>query len=103
MKETPAPFRVVAITSFGPFCARSPSSVSASERTSCPSQRPSAQPKASTFASRSPRSLTSDTHVSDWTSLRSTMTVISSKRRLAVGCSDSQICPSCSSPSPVRT
>ncbi len=70
---------------------------------SLPSQRATAQPNAATFASRSPRSLTCSTQVSDWILLWSTMTVISPKPSLAACPSDSQNWPSCSSPSPVTT
>ena len=52
-------------------------------------------------ASRSPRSLTCSTHVSDWILLWSTIAVISPKPSFAAWPSDSQNCPSCSSPSPV--
>ena len=41
--------------------------------------------------------------MSDWSLLWSTITVISPSPRLAVGWSDSQNWPSCSSPSPVST
>ena len=61
------------------------------------------QPNARNFASRSPRSLTASTDVSDCSLLWSTITVISRRPRFAAGCSDSQNCPSCSSPSPVIT
>ena len=83
MNETPAPLSVSAISSFGRLAgvAASASSASASAPTSLPSQRPTAQPNARTLASRSPRSLTSATHVSDWILLWSTIAVISSKPR----------------------
>ena len=67
MNETPPPFLVCAITSFGRCSCSSPSSVDASERRSCPSQLATAHPNARTFASRSPMSLTLSTQVSDWT------------------------------------
>ena len=105
MKPTPAPLSVSATRSFGRSGALSRSRVSAAEKASrsWPSQRATAQPNAATFCSRSPRSLTCETHVSDWSLLWSTITVISPSPRFAVGWSDSQNWPSWSSPSPVST
>ncbi len=68
-----------------------------------PVARSTCQPKAPNFASRSPKSLTSATQVSDWILLWSTMTLISPSPSAAADGSDSQNWPSWSSPSPVRT
>ena len=104
MNETPAPLSVSATSSFGRSrSAASWSSALASARMSFPSQRATAQPNASRLRSRSPRSLTSETKVSDWSLLWSTIAVISPKPPFAVGPSDSQNWPSWSSPSPVST
>jgi hypothetical protein len=70
---------------------------------SLPSHLPTSQPNARSFASRSPWSETSATHVSDWILLWSTIAVISPKPSFAACVSDSQNCPSWSSPSPVST
>ena len=103
MNETPPPLRVCAITTFGPSASSRPFSVSASAREIVAVALGDRPAEGRSFASRSPRSLTSETHVSDCTSFRSTIIVISCSFRFAVGCSDSQNWPSCSSPSPVRT
>ena len=90
MNETPPPLRVFAITARGHSSPSRAASVSANARRSCPSQLATDHPNARNFSSRSPRSLTCETHVSDCTWLRSTITVISPSLRFAVGWSDSQ-------------
>ena len=78
MNETPAPLRVSRDHDPRPLLALGAARASrANARRSWPSQRATAQPNARSFSSRSPRSLTCETHVSDCTWLRSTITVIS--------------------------
>ena len=94
-----------AISSFGRpgAAARRSRRAPATAPASLPSQRPVAHPNAAILASRSPRSETSATQVSDWILLWSTITVISARSRLTAPVNDSQNWPSWSSPSPVST
>ena len=67
MNDTPRPFTVSATISLGR--SRTPRrdfSVFASAARSWPSQRTACHPNAVTLATKSPRSLTEETHVSDW-------------------------------------
>ena len=104
MKDTPLPLTVSAMTAFGRSAIRvQPRNVRSIAATSWPSHRSTCQPNARSFASRSPRSLTS-LHpgvglnlvvVDDGDDL--------AEVRVDADASDSQNCPSCSSPSPVST
>ena len=104
MKEMPLPLTVSAINTFGlsviPVSFANTCSRAAK---SCPSQRSTCQPKILNFDSRSPRSMMCLRALSDWNLLKSTMTIRLLTFWCAAVCKDSQICPSCSSPSPVIT
>ena len=104
MNDTPLPLMVSAMNTLGlSVTVAKCASVSRITPKSWPSPRRTSQPNARNLSSIGPRLLTDDTVESDWYLLWSTITVISARRSLATGCSDSQIWPSCSSPSPVIT
>ena len=91
MNDTPLPLIVCASKSFGWSTSEWKSSNASRSRTwSWPSQTSTYQPKRRTFSSRSPSARISSVGLSDWSSLRSTITIRLPIASCAPACSASQ-------------